>query len=138
MELIFNKSLIKPLRKKLRNNETKAEFILWLKLKGRQVNGYKFRRQYSVNNYIIYFYCSELRLAIEVDGESHLGEIAEKKDQFRQKQIEKYRIKFLRFKNPEIYYNLSGVMETILRECKFDPPRATFLEKKTVAWCVMI
>ncbi len=50
---------------------TKAEIVLWSKLKGKQLNGLKFRRQYSINNYVVDFYCPELRLAIEIDGGVH-------------------------------------------------------------------
>ncbi len=48
-----------------------AEVILWSKLQSRQVDGLKFRRQYSVGRFVVDFYCSELKLAIEVDGDSH-------------------------------------------------------------------
>jgi very-short-patch-repair endonuclease len=48
-----------------------AEIILWGRLKGRQLDGYKFRRQSSVEDFIIDFYCPELKLAVEIDGESH-------------------------------------------------------------------
>jgi very-short-patch-repair endonuclease len=48
-----------------------AEIILWERLKNRQLEGYKFRRQYSVQDFVIDFYCPELKLAVEIDGESH-------------------------------------------------------------------
>jgi very-short-patch-repair endonuclease len=51
-----------------------AEIILWSRSKGRQLGGYKFRRQYSVEYFMIDFYCPELKLAIEVDGDSHYTE----------------------------------------------------------------
>jgi len=77
------------------------------------VDGVRFRRQYSVGRYVIDFYCPELKLAIEVDGESHFREGAEEYDTFRQQQIEYYGIRFLRFMNSEVYNNLHGVLETI-------------------------
>ena len=94
----------------------KAEIILWSKLKGKQLYGYKFRRQYSVNQFIIDFYCPKLRLAIELDGNSHVGELAKQYDDFRQEQIEKYNIRFLRFKNNDLYENLDGVLRRIIQE----------------------
>ncbi len=62
---------LKELARKLRNNSTKAEIILWLKLKGKQMYGYDFHRQKPLDNYIADFFCHELMLAIEVDGYSH-------------------------------------------------------------------
>jgi len=50
---------------------TKAEMFLWSKLKGKQLNGLKFRRQYGINNYVVDFYCPEQKLAIEIDGDVH-------------------------------------------------------------------
>ncbi len=64
----------KELRRKareLRNNMTKAEIILWSRIRSKQINGYKFRRQYPVLDFIADFYCHELKLIIEVDGEVH-------------------------------------------------------------------
>lgn len=49
----------------------KAEVILWSRLKGKRLDGYKFRRQFSVAQFVVDFYCPRLKLAIEVDGDSH-------------------------------------------------------------------
>jgi len=95
-----------------------AEIILWSRLKGRQLEGYKFRRQYSVEHFVIDFYCPELKLAVEIDGDSHytsphplLGKEGNKgrlSDIQRQIQIEAFGIQFLRFTNREVYENLEG------------------------------
>jgi very-short-patch-repair endonuclease len=61
MEL-HNRKFYKPIRKHLRNNSTAAEATLWQMLKKRQLNGYKFRRQHSIGNYIVDFFCYELIL----------------------------------------------------------------------------
>ncbi|MBU4446019.1 MAG: endonuclease domain-containing protein [Candidatus Marinimicrobia bacterium] len=90
-----------------------AEIILWSKLKGKQIYGYKFRRQYSVGSYIVDFYCPKLKLAIEVDGMSHLQQGSETRDNERQKYIETYGIQFLRYINTDIHENLEGVIEQI-------------------------
>ena len=90
-----------------------AEIILWSKLKGKQIYGYKFRRQYSVGSYVIDFYCPKLKLAIEVDGMSHFQPGSEERDNERQKYIENYGIYFLRYINTDIYENLEGVIEQI-------------------------
>ena len=64
---------LKKLARKLRNKSTKSEVLLWNYLKGRQIKGFDFHRQKPIGNYIVDFYCSELLLAIEIDGESHYG-----------------------------------------------------------------
>ncbi len=115
---IYNRISEYEKRKELRNNMTKAEVILWSRLKGKQLNGLKFRRQYSVEPYIIDFYCVKRRLAIEVDGDSHFEEGAREYDEKRQKFIERFNIKFLRFTNSDIYENLDGVTEMISNEVK--------------------
>jgi very-short-patch-repair endonuclease len=51
-------------RRKLRKEETYVEKIVWLRLRDRQILGYKFRRQYSVDHFVIDFYCPELKLAV--------------------------------------------------------------------------
>jgi very-short-patch-repair endonuclease len=113
MTRIYNRQSEKEKRRALRRNMTKAEVLLWLRLKNKQVLGYRFLRQYSVDRYVLDFYCPKLRLAIEVDGESHFVEGAEEYDRERQQYIEALGIKFLRFLNTEIYHNLQGVLQAI-------------------------
>ena len=110
---IYNTRVEYDLRKKLRNNMTTAEVILWSKLKGKQLKGYKFRRQYGIDGYIVDFYCPKLRLAIEIDGSSHDGKEAKEYDKERQLQIEVLNISFLRFTNQDIYKNLTKVLTKI-------------------------
>jgi very-short-patch-repair endonuclease len=111
---IYNRRKQCETRKELRGNMTKAELILWSKLRRRQLNGFKFRRQYSINRYIVDFYCTELRLVIEVDGESHLGKENQEYDKVRQDEIESLGISFLRFTNQDVYRNLNKVISVIL------------------------
>ena len=70
-EKIHNKIELKGKRKFLRNNSASAEAMLWLLLKGKQLEGRKFRRQHSVGNYVLDFYCPSEKLAVELDGEPH-------------------------------------------------------------------
>lgn len=77
MTKIFNRNEELEKRRELRNNSTKAESLLWQQLKGKQVAGFKFRRQYSVGKFVLDFYCAERKLAIELDGSSHDGEDAQ-------------------------------------------------------------
>ncbi|MEE9258058.1 MAG: endonuclease domain-containing protein [Nitrospinaceae bacterium] len=113
MPRIFNKNSEKTKREYLRKNMPKAELLLWTKLKGKQLKGYKFRRQYSVNQYIIDFYCPKAKLAIEIDGDSHLDKKTVYYDQKKQASIEAFGIKFLRFNNLEIFESLDGVINEI-------------------------
>jgi len=80
----------KSFRRTLRKDQTFAEKVLWQYLRNRDLMCVKFRRQYSVDEYVIDFYAPELRLAIELDGEIHdLPEVS-KKDAVRTEHIKKY------------------------------------------------
>ena len=112
----------KSLRKQLRNIPTHYEYVLWKYLKNRQMNGYKFRRQYSFGFFVVDFYCPELSLAIEVDGANHFYDKKSiEYDTNRQKFIEKFEVRFLRFGNDEIRDNITGVLETILEATRTSP-----------------
>ncbi len=99
----------------MRKNMTKAEIILWSKLKGKQLNGLKFRRQHGINNYIVDFYCPELRLAIEIDGGVHCYDSRITYDKQRQKEIEALGIKVLRYTNTDVIKDLEGVLNDIIK-----------------------
>ena len=114
----FNNPKDKSKRKNLRNNIPKAEVILWQQLQGNKLDGLKFRRQYGIGPYVVDFYCVKCRLAIEIDGDSHFEKGAREYDKKRQKFIERFNIKFLRFTNSDIYENLDGVTEMISNEVK--------------------
>jgi len=113
MTTVFNKTLLRERRRALRRSMPNAEIILWSRLNRRQVAGCKFRRQFSIGTYIVDFYCPELKIAIEIDGESHFIDGADKYDKKRQAEIEKYGIHFLRFMNTDVYHNLNGVLQSI-------------------------
>jgi very-short-patch-repair endonuclease len=113
MTKVFNKTSIKEKRRILRKNMTKAEALLCLKLKNKQICNSRFLRQYSVESFILDFYCPKHHLAIEVDGLTHITKEEIEYDKIRQTQIEKYGIDFLRFTNAEVYGNINFVLETI-------------------------
>ena len=71
MQDIMNNPENKSARKNLRNCSTSAEATLWKLIKDKQIDGLKFRRQHSVGSYILDFYCPQIKLAIELDGEVH-------------------------------------------------------------------
>ncbi len=109
----FNLLASKRLRKVLRSEMPRAEVVLWSYLRGYQMKGYKFRRQFGVGEYVLDFYCPRIKLGIEIDGDSHFVSESQVKDVTRQKFIESQGIKILRFTNLEIYQNLDGAVEMI-------------------------
>lgn len=113
MSLVFNSKLQKQKRQYFRNHATEAERILWSRLKGRQLLGYKFRRQHGIGVFILDFYCPESKLAIEIDGAPHRSEAEKEYDRRRQEYIELYKIHFLRFTNSDVFKNLDGVLTVI-------------------------
>jgi len=68
---IYNHKALRERRRELRNNQTPAEKLLWKYISKEKIKGLKFIRQYSAGPYILDFYCSKIRLAIELDGDSH-------------------------------------------------------------------
>jgi len=114
----FNDKSLKQTRKALRKNMTDAEIVLWSHLKGKQLYGHKFRRQYSIEKYIVDFYCPKLRLAIEVDGSQHNSEKNFKLDEKRTIFLSEQNITVIRFWNHEVLQNTDDVLNEILYKCK--------------------
>jgi very-short-patch-repair endonuclease len=102
---------LKKLARQLRENSTISEVLLWRYLKGKQIFGYDFDRQKPIDNYIVDFFCNELMLAIEIDGETHNDKGEEDKD--RQARLEQLGIRFLRFTDMDVKHNIEGVIATI-------------------------
>lgn len=113
MPQIHNKQPLKSRRKQLRSSLTPAEAALWKSLQRSQVNGKKFRRQHSVGNYILDFYCPECRLAVELDGQGHFNSMASEYDYRRSEYLQKLNIRVLRFENRLVFENLEGVLRMI-------------------------
>ena len=112
MTLHYNQASQRKKRRALRSNATVAERRLWLRLKGQQL-GVKFRRQYSVDAFVVDFYAPGCKLAIEVDGDSHFTDDGIAYDSERTSYLEKFGILVIRFMNAEIFENLDGVVERI-------------------------
>ena len=102
--------------KTLRKSETRAEKLLWNKMKSKQINGFKFRRQHPILQFIVDFYCHELKLIIEVDGKIHLKPENREYDENRTAELERFGLKFLRFTNEEVEDNIEEVLDIIERE----------------------
>ena len=104
---------MKELARKLRQNMTLGEVLLWQRLKRKQMRGYDFDRQRPIDRYIVDFYCKDLKLAIEVDGSSHDGEEAKINDEIRQEHLESLGVIFLRFTDADVKQNMEMVVDSI-------------------------
>ena len=114
----FNIKELKETRKALRSNGTPAEAVMWTQIRGRKINGRKWRRQFSVGPFIIDFYCPELKLGIELDGAPHYAPGGYEADELRTGYLREHGIRIIRFENKEIWASLESVIETLYRETK--------------------
>lgn len=110
--LPYNKDL-NAFARYLRNNSTLAEILLWQQLKNKQMHGYLFNRQKPLGRYIVDFYCRELNLVIEIDGDSHDTEYAQVNDAIRQEVLEKMGLHFLRYADMDVKTKMSFVLLSI-------------------------
>ncbi len=118
---LHNKKELKVRRQSLRNNATYAEKHLWKFLKHSQLAGKKFRRQHSIGNYVVDFFCYEKNLAVELDGHHHLEKEVIEYDKERTKFLESLGVKVIRFENLEVIFDTDRVLrdiEKILKEIK--------------------
>jgi len=99
----------------LRKNMTMAELILWKKLKDRKTVKVKFRRQHPIFIFIVDFYCHELKLVIEIDGEIHSSNEAKEYDINRTAELERFGIKVIRFTNEQVIHNPKQVDNEIYK-----------------------
>ncbi|MBU0660965.1 endonuclease domain-containing protein [Patescibacteria group bacterium] len=107
-----NQSSTRERRKLLRKQATKSEQILWQELRGKQL-GIKFRRQYNIDYYIVDFYCHELRLILEIDGNIHGENKQRLKDIERQTYLEEQGYTIVRYRNEQILNELDIVLEQL-------------------------
>ncbi len=106
-----NQPYLQKYRKHLRNHLTPAEATLWKFLKNKQVCQLKFRRQHSIGNYILDFYCPQIKLGIELDGEYHAYN--EEYDLLRDKLLADEGITILRYENRMLYEHLNTILKDI-------------------------
>jgi very-short-patch-repair endonuclease len=104
---------LKQRARKLRRRSTYSEVLLWQEIRRKAIHGYQFHRQVPILNYIVDFYCHELRLAIEVDGDSHKTLAAQFYDVHRQKRLEQNGVRFLRFDDLRMKQDIDKVVEEI-------------------------
>ena len=101
------------LKRRLRSNMTGPETRLWSRLRARQLQGLKFRRQHGIGPYIVDFYCPEQSLVIEVDGDSHADADQILKDQLRDRYFQSLGLHVIRYINDDILKNLDRVLEDL-------------------------
>ncbi len=112
-----------PMAKRLRRQPTQAETLLWQRLRNRQLDGRKFKRQFPIDRFVVDFCCTEARIIVELDGGQH-GQQAEK-DSARTEILSAMGYLVVRFWNNDVLSNIDGVLETIARTISphaFDPP----------------
>lgn len=110
---IHNRKSLKEVRRRLRRSLTPSEATLWKALQGSRLAAKKFRRQHSIGNYVVDFYCPECKLAIELDGEKHFNSMASEYDLRRTEFLKQHGISVLRFENRAVFENQSAVLEAI-------------------------
>ena len=98
----------------LRNNMTRAEIILWSRLRSKKIYGFKFRRQQPIFDYVVDFYCDELKLIIEADGEIHSLTEKMDSDKKRDKILKINGYHLIRLSNFEIETDIDATIKKIM------------------------
>jgi len=118
--LIHSNPKVSEKRINLRRNLTPAEALLWKNLQKSQLDGRKFRRQHSIGPYIVDFYCPEFRVAVELDGASHMTLIGSEEDGKRHEFLAKLNVRVIRFENRLVFESLELVLNAI--RAALEPP----------------
>jgi very-short-patch-repair endonuclease len=98
----------------LRKESTLPEDILWQRLRNRQLNGMKFRRQHPLDKFIADFYCHEKKIVIEIDGSIHDNADSKEYDKGRTYELNELQITVVRFSNEEVLNNIDAVLKKVL------------------------
>jgi very-short-patch-repair endonuclease len=104
------------LAREMRREAAPAEGLLWACLRNRQLGGFKFRRQHPIDRYIADFCCTERKIIVEADGDSHQDRCD--RDEQRTAHLEKYCFRVIRFENTDVFENLEQVLLKILEACE--------------------
>ena len=115
---VHNKKSLEEIRRVLRQKTTQAEDFLWQQIRNRKLNQLKFKRQHSIGNYIVDFYCASKRLIIEVDGKVHTLSDQKEKDKSRDENLKEMDFKILRFSNEDVLLKINFVKEEILKHSR--------------------
>jgi very-short-patch-repair endonuclease len=106
---IYNRKNLKIIRRKLRRKSTFCERLLWGKIRNEQL-GVKFRRQFSIGNFVADFYSPALKLVIEIDGETHSTTEEQKRDREKEAYFKSLDIVVIRYNNSDIVEGLEDVV----------------------------
>jgi leucyl-tRNA synthetase len=123
-----NSHLLIEKAKENRKEPTEAEAVLWEAIRGKKIEGNKFRRQHLIDDFIVDFVCLKKGLVIEVDGKYH--EKTKEYDEYRTDVLKKHGFEVIRFKNEDIIYDLDSVLEKIKQELKNSKDRVTKVPTK--------
>lgn len=104
---------LKEFSRKLRNNSTLGEILLWQKLRAGKMMNYTFSRQKPLSRYVVDFYCKPLNLVIEVDGSYHDEDEQKVKDEKRQQLLEEMGLNLLRFSEQQVRRDMDFVLKAI-------------------------
>jgi very-short-patch-repair endonuclease len=104
--------------RKLRRNQTDAERNLWAKIRSKQLNGAKFRRQQIIGPYVVDFVNFDSNLIVEVDGGQHGRDKIRNKDEERTKWLQQRGYQVIRFWDNEVLQNIDSVLEKIFAALK--------------------
>jgi very-short-patch-repair endonuclease len=96
--------------RELRKAQTSAEEVLWERLRNRKLGGFKFRRQHSIGEVVLDFYCAEADLAIEVDGGIHERPATSERDGLRTRWLEQVGVRVIRVTNQDVREDTEGVL----------------------------
>ena len=107
-------SIIESARR-MRRETTRAETLLWERLRKRRLGGFKFRRQHIIRTFIVDFYCPQARLVVELDGSVH--DLQKAYDEERTKILQELGYQELRFLNDEVELDINQVLKKIYRRC---------------------
>ena len=111
---IYYDPKLKQIARNLRNNSTLSEVLFWNKIKGKSILGYQFLRQKPVGNFIVDFYCNKLKLAIEIDGDSHGFEESIQNDKIKENHLSRLGIDLIRYSDQEVKINIDGVINHLV------------------------
>ncbi|MGH7230517.1 MAG: endonuclease domain-containing protein [Nitrospiraceae bacterium] len=101
------------IKRRLRLEMTSAETRLWSKIRGKQFQTLKFRRQHGIGPYIVDFYCPANSIVIEIDGDTHANQDQITKDKQRDKYLQSLGLQVIRYTNDDIIMNLDGVLQDL-------------------------
>lgn len=117
-KFLYNNKTLKERRRELRKNQTPAEKLLWKYISRDKIFGLRFLRQYGAGPYILDFYCAQIRLGIEVDGDIHSSKERKLYDKDRAEYLKSLDIQILRFWNDDVLNNTKEVIKNLKNKIK--------------------